>query len=121
VQIKTTRIYEENAQAWLDRTKGIRRALNEGGTSSSKTFSILQAIYLICLYFKRPLLATVVSESLPHLKRGCIRDFFSIIDESPDNNPNYNKTNNIYTLPGSRSQIEFMVWMIDRQRARAET
>ncbi len=108
MQIKATRIYEENAQAWLDRDKGIRRALNEGGTSSSKTFSILQAIYLICLYSKRPLLATIVSESLPHLKRGCIRDFFSILDESPDNNPNYNKTNNIYTLPGSRSQIEFM-------------
>jgi len=107
VQIKTTRIYEQNANAWLKRKEGIRRALNEGGTSSSKTFSVLQTIFLILSHSKRPLLATIVSESLPHLKRGCIRDFFTILDESPDNNPKYNKTDHIYTFANG-SKLEFM-------------
>lgn len=107
MEIKTTRIYEENAQAWLNRAKGIRRALNEGGTSSTKTYSILQTLYLILTYSKKPLLATVVSESLPQLKKGCIRDWFDILGESQDNNPSYNKTDHIYTF-GSKSQLEFM-------------
>ena len=38
----------------------------------------------------------MVSESLPHLKRGCIRDLFRILDESPNNNPHYNKTEQTY-------------------------
>ncbi len=107
MEFNTTSIYLQNALAWLKRKGGIRRALNEGGTSSSKTFSILQTIYLILEHAKRPLLATIVSESLPHLKRGCIRDYFAIINESPDNNPQYNKTDHIYTFPNG-SKIEFM-------------
>jgi phage terminase large subunit len=46
-----------------------------------------------------------VSESLPHLKRGCIRDFFRILDESEDNNPRYNKTEHIYNF--DKGKIEF--------------
>ncbi len=107
MEFNTTSIYLQNALAWLKRKEGIRRALNEGGTSSSKTFSVLQTIYLILSHAKRPLLATIVSESLPHLKRGCIRDFFAIIDESPNNNPSYNKTDHIYTFANG-SKLEFM-------------
>ena len=93
--IRTTRIYEENAGAFLS---GKRRALNEGGTYSSKTWSILQVLILIARYTKKRLLISVVSESLPHLKRGAIRDFFHILGESPDNNPQYNKTEQTYTF-----------------------
>jgi phage terminase large subunit len=102
MEIKTTRIYEENAEAWLS---GKRRALNEGGTASSKTWSILQLLILIAEHTKSPLLISVVSESLPHLKRGAIRDFFRILDESPDNNPRYNKTEQKYTF--GKGVIEF--------------
>jgi len=102
VEITGTRIYEENAQAWLD---GKRRVLNEGGTASSKTWSILQLLILIAQNTKLPLLISVVSESLPHLKRGAIRDFFRILGESPDNNPRYNKTEHTYTF--GKGIIEF--------------
>ncbi len=95
MDIQTTRVYEENAQAWLDSK---RRALNEGGTYSSKTYSILQILILIAQHAKARLLISVVSESLPHLKRGCIRDFFNILGESPNNNPRYNKTEQTYTF-----------------------
>jgi len=97
-----TTIFGLNNEAWLS---GKRRALNEGGTASSKTWSILQLLSLIAQYSKRPLLISVVSESLPHLKRGAIRDFFRVIDESPDNNPRYNKTEQTYSF--SNGVIEF--------------
>ena len=102
MRIQSTRIYEDNAQAWLS---GKRRALNEGGTASSKTWSILQILILIAQHTKSPLLISVVSESLPHLKRGAVRDFFGILDESLDNNPRYNKTEQRYTF--GRGIIEF--------------
>ncbi len=46
-----------------------------------------------------------MSESLPHLKRGVIRDFFRILDESPENNPRYNKTEQSYVF--GNGMIEF--------------
>ena len=102
MDITATKIYEDNAQAWLD---GKRRALDEGGTYSSKTWSILQLLILITQNAKSPLLISVVSESLPHLKRGAIRDFFKILNENQDNNPRYNKTEHTYTF--GRGVIEF--------------
>jgi len=102
VEITTTKIYEENAQAWLS---GKRRALNEGGTYSSKTYSIIQLLTLIASHAKARLLISIVSESLPHLKRGCIRDFFNILGENQERNPRYNMTEHIYTF--GKGAIEF--------------
>jgi len=95
VDINTTNVYERNAEAFLNRSKGIRRAANEGGTASSKTYSILQLLILIAQHTKRKLLISIVSESLPHLKRGCIRDFKNILGED-FNDKLYNKTECIY-------------------------
>jgi len=100
--LRLTRVFRDNARAYYE---GKRRALNEGGTASSKTFSILQLLVLIAQYAKSPLLISVVSESLPHLKRGAIRDLFAILDESPDNNPKYNKTENWYSF--GKGRVEF--------------
>ncbi len=95
VENKTTRIFDDNTDAIHS---GKRRALNEGGTASSKTWSILQLLIHLARTTKVPLLISVVSESLPHLKRGCIRDFFRILDEIPKNNPQYNMSEHIYTF-----------------------
>lgn len=103
-QMKTTRIFKETLQAWVS---GKRRCLHEGGTSSSKTWSALQALILITQEAVSPLLISVVSESLPHLKRGAMRDFFNILDESPDNNPYFNKTESIYHRPEWKGVMEF--------------
>ena len=55
-----------------------RYRILQGGTSASKTFSILA--YLIhTAQANEGLLISVVSESLPHLKLGAIRDFKSIM------------------------------------------
>ena len=98
IELKYTKIFEQNNTAWLS---GKRRALNEGGTYSSKTWSILQLLNLIARHAKSSLKISVVSESLPHLKKGAIYDFFRILGESEDNNPRWNKTDHIYTFnPG---------------------
>lgn len=93
-----TSVYRDNLKAYLS---GSRRALDEGGTASSKTWSILQILILIAQNTPQPLLISVVSETLPHLKKGAIRDFFTILNETQDNNFRYNKTEHRYTFgPG---------------------
>ncbi len=91
----TTKVYEANIEAYL--SGKYRRALNEGGTSSSKTWSILQLLVLIAKYAKEPFLISIVSESLPHLKRGCIRDIQTILGDDWDERC-YNKTEHVYTF-----------------------
>jgi phage terminase large subunit len=103
-QMITSKVFKELLQAWVNNK---RRSLHEGGTSSTKTFSIIQFLILVAQQAKTPLLISVVSESLPHLKRGAIRDFFNIIDESPDNNPNWSKTEFVYSRPDWKGSIEF--------------
>ena len=78
-----------------------------GGTSASKTISIL--LYLIdkAQSDKRPTVTSIVSESLPHLKKGAIRDFLDILKRHnyyKDNS--WNRTDSIYTFE-SGSKIEF--------------
>ena len=102
MSLKTTRVFDDNLMAYQ---RGKRRALNEGGTASSKTWSILQLLSIIAECAKSSLLISVVSESLPHLKRGAIRDFFRILGESQEDNPRYNKTEHTYTF--GKGIIEF--------------
>ena len=104
VDLRTTKVFKEVLQAWVG---GQRRMLLEGGTSSSKTFTSLQFVIWIAQEALEPLLISVVSESLPHLKRGCIRDFFNILGESPDNNPAWSKTEFRYKHAGWKGVIEF--------------
>lgn len=79
----------------------------QGGTSASKTISILQYLIVLCQTDTTPKLTSIVSESLPHLKKGAIRDFKNIMKEH-----NYWKddcwhdTDKIYTFE-TGSQIEF--------------
>lgn len=78
-----------------------------GGTSASKTVSIL--IYLItrAQTDKESTLTSVVSESHPHLKRGAIRDFKNIMSEQRYwDDKLWNSTDSIYTFE-TGSQIEF--------------
>ena len=77
----------------------------QGGTSSSKTFSSLQFLVIMAEADAVPTLTSVVSESIPHLKRGALRDFFKIIDGS-EHDEAYNITNMVYTFPNG-SKIEF--------------
>jgi len=105
VNIRTTKVYEAILQAWSD---GKRRILLEGGTFSSKTYSALEALIVIAQKSPIPLDISIVSESVPHLKGGCLRDFFNILDESAENSPFYNKTDHIYRRPGWNGVFHFL-------------
>ena len=89
----------------MDGKKGI---LLEGGTYSSKTFSALQALVVISQEASNKLDINILSESVPHLKGGCIRDFFTILDESPENNPHYNLSDKVYRHPQWEGVITFL-------------
>jgi phage terminase large subunit len=52
-----------------------------GGTSAGKTISILQILIDQAQADTKPTLTSVVSESIPHLKRGAMRDFKNIMLE----------------------------------------
>lgn len=77
-----------------------------GGTSASKTISIL----LILIDYAQSVqneLISVVSETYPHLKRGAIRDFLNIMEGHKYFKPKrWNKTDSTYTFE-TGSKIEF--------------
>lgn len=85
-------------------TKRIRGV--SGGTSASKTISIL--IWLIgYAQTEKNKLVSVVSESFPHLKRGAIRDFLLIMQEhNYFKDSRWNKTDYTYEFE-TGSKIEF--------------
>lgn len=78
-----------------------------GGTSASKTISILLHLIALSQHDEAPKLTSVVSESIPHLKRGAVRDFKNILKEHRYWKDNlWNATDSIYTFE-TGSQIEF--------------
>lgn len=78
----------------------------QGGTSASKTISIL--LYLIDYCQTREgKTVSVVSESLPHMKKGCLKDFLSIMRRHGYyHEGNHNKTDNQYIFE-TGSTMEF--------------
>lgn len=80
--------------------------INQGSTGSSKTWSLLQLLYLIAKQSEEGLVISITSYALPHLKMGAIRDFDKILIEFGVNPGDIcNKTENIYKV--GKSIIEF--------------
>lgn len=78
-----------------------------GGTSAGKTISILQLLIDDAQTDKTPTLTSVVSESFPHLKRGAMRDFKSIMQEHNYwSDALWNATDYVYTFE-TGSKLEF--------------
>lgn len=79
----------------------------QGGTSASKTISILLYLISEAQRDKIPTLTSIVSESFPHLRRGVIRDFLLILkSHNKFIEDSWNRTTFTYTFP-SGSTIEF--------------
>lgn len=77
-----------------------------GGTSASKTISILMWLIQYAQTTENQVIS-VVSESFPHLKRGAMRDFLNIMQvHNYYQDSQWNKTDCIYTFPKG-SRIEF--------------
>ena len=69
-----------------------RTIVNQGGTSSGKTYTTLQVIFALCM--QAQLIATVVAQDVPNLKAGAFRDAQTIWSDNEEVKayfPNINK------------------------------
>ena len=95
-----------SATAKIQKLKKRIRAV-VGGTSASKTISILLWLIHLAQSDEKPTLTSIVSESFPHLKRGVMRDFISILQaHNYFKDDLWNKTDYTYTFE-TGSKIEF--------------
>jgi len=82
--MQTTPVFLWNAEpekyANVDHNKKIT-CVNQGGSSSSKTYSILQVLFKLAIENSR-FVITVVGQDIPNLKRGAIRDASNIVSTS---------------------------------------
>ena len=87
---------------------GYRYIFNKGGTRSGKTYSTLQAL-MVLTTLKHNITITVTSETFPHLRLGCMRDFENIVGEwQAAERFDINKSNHTYTNNVTGSRIEFV-------------
>lgn len=69
-------LYDANIEA-VERT-----IVNQGGTSSGKTYSIMQVLFTLGMMESRQVI-TVVGQDIPNLKVGSYRDAKTILESSP--------------------------------------
>lgn len=95
-------LYEANLSSTAD------TIINQGGTSSGKTFGIMQAIFTK-LADRRRAVCTVVGQDIPNLKAGALRDALEIFGTTPALQSlikSYNKSERIFEYHNG-SIIEF--------------
>jgi phage terminase large subunit len=77
LKIKATPVFYANKKAYEE---GYPIICNEGGSRSSKSYSVVQLLIHIALS-KPNTRISMVSHSLPHIKRGVYRDFKNILEQ----------------------------------------
>lgn len=103
LEVKGTIVFEKNWDAINSEKRFIR---NQGGSRSSKTYSIIQCLILYALKNKKKVIS-VVRKTGPALTATCYRDFIEILkDWSLYSETKHNKSEKIYTFDNG-SQIEF--------------
>jgi len=104
MEIKSTVIFEKNYQALND--QGIRFVINEGGSRSSKTYSICQLVIIYCLQNNNKVVS-IIRKTFPALRATVLRDFIEILKElNIYSVEDHNKSEHIYTFPNG-SIVEF--------------
>jgi phage terminase large subunit len=99
-----TPVFYANKEAY--EAKQYRFIGDEGSSRSSKSYSIAQLMVYIGSTEKKEI--TIVSPSLPHLKRGAMKDVLDVLKSMGIyNEKHHNKTDNIYRFPFTGSYIEF--------------
>lgn len=113
IKVITTPVFQRNAWAYKSTAQII---CNEGGSRSGKTYSIIQLLIGIAVNEKNKRIS-IVSHSLPHIKRGALRDFKIIMDSLDRwNDNNWSATNFIYIFSNG-SYIE-LFGLEDESKAR---
>jgi len=106
IEAKGTRVLRENKKAYYN--DDIRVIVNEGGTGSSKTYSLAQLMaFLLLKKDDESLRITISRKSLPTLKRTAMRDFLNILKKWKVYDPSkHNKTDKTYTV--GNKMVEFL-------------
>lgn len=100
ITIPVSDIYYKNLDA------STRYVFNEGGTRSTKTYSVNQVAYTKALQSPVPIIFSIVSETMPHLRKGAMRDFIHFLKNNNLYHEKYhNKSENIFQV--NKSIIEF--------------
>lgn len=98
LKIKASEIYLRTYQA------DTFLVVNQGGTSSGKTYSTLQAI--LTLAYEDKYHISVCSLAMPHLRKGALKDWMDILNSLGIYDENlHNKTDNTFKV--GQSTIEF--------------
>src|SRR5690606_5374368 len=102
-------------RTWQALQEGWPVIVNEGGARSGKTFGAIQCLILTAI--NRRVRISIVSHSLPHIKRGAYRDFRIIMDEFGIwDNDRFSYTEFVYSFPNG-SYIE-LIGLEDEGKAR---
>jgi phage terminase large subunit len=103
MDIKATAIFEKNYEAILGDKRFI---INEGGSRSSKTYSLCQLMIIYCLQNNNKVVS-VIRKTFPALRATVLRDFIEILkDIGLYKQEMHNKSEHIYTFANG-SMIEF--------------
>ena len=103
LEIQHTSVFTNNLEAINN--PDIRFIINQGGSRSSKTYSLCQLLIVISLTKVKTI--SIIRKSFPSLRGSIMRDFFEIMRElNIYNEKNHNKTENYYKFDNG-SMIEF--------------
>ncbi len=103
MDIKATAIFEKNYEAILGDKRFI---INEGGSRSSKTYSLCQLMIIYCLQNNNKVVS-VIRKTFPALRATVLRDFIEILKEiGLYKQDSHNKSEHIYTFANG-SMVEF--------------
>jgi len=104
MEINSTIIFEKNWSALQE--KGVRFVINEGGSRSSKTYSLCQMVIVYCLQNPNKVVS-IIRKTFPALRATVMRDFLEILkDLDIYEKTNHNMSENIYRFPNG-SIVEF--------------
>ena len=97
----SSKVFHDTLLAWESEANII---VNEGGTRSGKTYSVLQLLALIAWRSPEPLLISVVTQTFPQLRQGAMRDFEKVVAELP---LTYTENKSTHTWEIGRGKVEF--------------
>lgn len=104
MELNSTIIFAKNWDALHN--NGVRFIVNQGGSRSSKTYSICQMLIVYCLQNPNKVVS-VIRKTFPALRASVMRDFFEIMkDLELYEKTNHNMSENIYRFPNG-SIVEF--------------
>ena len=114
LEIQATKIFEENFDALQD--PSIRFIINQGGSRSSKTYSLCQVLIVYCLQNPNKVVS-IVRKTFPALRATVMRDFFEVLkDLELYEKSAHNMSENIYRF-NNGSIVEFFS-VDDEQKVR---